>query len=273
MCDTKNTLFTIGQFASLHGINKKTLMWYDETGIFKPAAIRENGYRCYTYHQSSELETILMLRELNVSIQEIRSFLENRSMCSLEQLLQEKISELDTTIAHLGKIRKVLTDHKNELSVLLNTDLSEIRIIEKKGDYLSLIGTSRDTSFDKEVEMVISESKKHALRRLHDAVYGAVIPTVSLYNGDFENYTALFMNLPNSKTKKGFYRQPDGRYLLAFCQGTWDRLPARYREILDYANSHGLVLYDYSYETGVNEMAVNSMEEYITRIEIPIKPK
>ena len=31
-------LLTIGQFASLHGINKKTLMWYDDIGLFKPAA-------------------------------------------------------------------------------------------------------------------------------------------------------------------------------------------------------------------------------------------
>lgn len=40
-------LFTIGQFAKLHEINKKTLMWYDEIGILKPAVIKENGYRYY----------------------------------------------------------------------------------------------------------------------------------------------------------------------------------------------------------------------------------
>lgn len=48
----KNKLLTIGQFAALHGINKKTLMWYDEIGLFKPAAINlENGYRCYNYRK------------------------------------------------------------------------------------------------------------------------------------------------------------------------------------------------------------------------------
>ena len=30
----KDKLLTIGQFASMHGINKKTLMWYDEIGLF-----------------------------------------------------------------------------------------------------------------------------------------------------------------------------------------------------------------------------------------------
>ena len=33
----KGRLFSIGQFAALHGVNKKTLMWYDEIGLFCPA--------------------------------------------------------------------------------------------------------------------------------------------------------------------------------------------------------------------------------------------
>lgn len=61
-------VFTIGQFAAMHGINKKTLMWYDEIGLLKPAFVRANGYRCYTYKQSGMLETILMLRALHMPI-------------------------------------------------------------------------------------------------------------------------------------------------------------------------------------------------------------
>lgn len=59
-------LFSIGQFARLHEVNKKTLMWYDEIGLLKPAVTKPNGYRYYTYHQSSVLEVILMLRDLDV---------------------------------------------------------------------------------------------------------------------------------------------------------------------------------------------------------------
>ena len=78
-------------------------MWYDEIGLLKPAAVRENGYRYYTYQQSSTLETILMLRELQVSIREIQEFLKNRSAASLEMLLIEKGRELDHTITHLKR--------------------------------------------------------------------------------------------------------------------------------------------------------------------------
>ena len=77
--EEKSKLLTIGQFAALHGINKKTLMWYDEIGLFSPVVVNsENGYRYYNYYQSSILETILLLRELDVSIAEIQAFMQNR---------------------------------------------------------------------------------------------------------------------------------------------------------------------------------------------------
>lgn len=83
-------------------------MWYDEIGILKPAVIRENGYRYYSFAQSSILETILMLRELNVSISEIQNFLKNRSAFSFETLMTDKIRALDDTIAHLQALRAVM---------------------------------------------------------------------------------------------------------------------------------------------------------------------
>ena len=47
MLENRKKQFTIGQFAALHQINKKTLMWYDEIGLFRPAIKKENGYRYY----------------------------------------------------------------------------------------------------------------------------------------------------------------------------------------------------------------------------------
>ena len=37
----QETTFTIGQFAAIHGIHKKTLMWYDQVGLLSPAFVGE----------------------------------------------------------------------------------------------------------------------------------------------------------------------------------------------------------------------------------------
>ena len=267
----KNALLTIGQFAALHEINKKTLMWYDEIGLLKPACIKENGSRYYSYRQSAELETILMLRELNVSLEEISRFMGNRTIDSLDALFAQKITELDQTISHLKSIQKVLQNHRQYMDTLCSLDLSKISLIEKPGRYLVAVGTTPDAPFEKMVEQVIAKVKNYQLHRLHDASYGSMLPVEKLYQGEFDGYASLYIEMPYPVSKKGLHLQPAGRYLRAFCRGSWEKLPDKYKEILTYADRQGLSLCGYAYETGINELFVKSMDDYITQIEIPVQ--
>lgn len=273
MLKEKNILFTIGQFAALHEINKKTLMWYDEIGLLKPACIKENGYRYYSYQQSSALETILMLRELNVSLDEIKRFMENRTMDTFDHLLQEKIAELNKTITHLKSVQKVLMNHKQDMEMIRSLDLSSICLIERGSRYLVSVHVGENIPFEQEIEQVIAKTKKYQLRRLHDASYGSMIPVEHLYQGRFDEYTALYIEMPYPVSKKGLHVQPAGTYLRAFCKGSWDRIPETYKRILAYAEKQGLNLCGYSYENGINELVIDNIEEYITQIEIPVKSK
>lgn len=271
MLEEKNTLFTIGQFAALHEINKKTLMWYDEIGLLKPACIKENGYRYYSYRQSAALETILMLRELNVSLEEIRHFMKKRTIDNFDCLLQEKITELNQTISHLKSIQKVLVNHRKDMETLRSLDISAISLIEKQSRYLVSVDTNEHLPFEKEIEQVIAEARKYQLRRLHDASYGAMLPVKNLYQENFRTYAALYIEMPYPVSKKGLHLQPAGTYLRAFCKGNWDKLPGRYKEILAYADKQGWSLYGYAYETGINELVIDNMDDYITQIEIPVR--
>ena len=157
----KGRMLTIGQFASLHGINKKTLMWYDEIGLFKPAAINpENGYRYYNYYQSPVLETILLLRELDVSIQEIQLFMKNRSAKKLKCLLDEKIADLDRSLMHMQAVRNTICGHRQNMETLLTIDLSKISIVTKEARCLVTVDINKDTSFEKEVELITEKTSK-----------------------------------------------------------------------------------------------------------------
>ena len=65
---------TTAQFAKLHNVNKRTLHYYDDIGLFSPCHKGENGYRYYDYSQSIDFEYIRMLKEINLSIEEIKDF-------------------------------------------------------------------------------------------------------------------------------------------------------------------------------------------------------
>lgn len=272
--EKKSKLLTIGQFAALHGINKKTLMWYDEIGLFHPSLIHpENGYRYYSYDQSAILETILLLRELDVPIEEIKTFMKNRSAASMEQLLQEKIRDLDRRMAHLRAIRKTLSYHRQNMQTLLTMDLSEISIVQKKERSLVTVDINQDTTFDKQVEMITAETQKYQLRRLHDASYGTMIAVESLQNGDFEDYSKLFIEIPFPIKKAGLHIQPAGDYVRAFYRDATEIPALCYQRIFDYIEEHDLTLSGFSYEVIINENVVDRAEDALVQIEIPVKSK
>ncbi len=269
--DTNAKLLTIGQFAALHGINKKTLMWYDEIGLFKPALIHpENGYRYYNYHQSALLETILMLRELDVPVSEIQTFIAHRSAETLQKLLDKNILLLDKKIAHMQAMRKNLSTRRQHIEHLLHMDLSEIRRIKKDASCLVTVPIDKQTSYDEQVEMILEETQKYQLRRLHDASYGTMISVKSLLEKQFEDYSSLFIEVPFPIQSEGLHMQPAGDYLQAFYQGDWNQMSAKYEEIFSYATDHNLQLSGYSYEMIINDNVTESMKEYIVQIEIPV---
>ncbi len=266
-----NKLFTIGQFAALHGINKKTLMWYDEIGLFRPASLDpSNGYRLYSYRQSAALETILLLRELDVSLEEIRAFLAERSAGGLEKLLGEKIGELDGRIAHLRSVRAALDKRREDVRSLRVLDLSRIELVELPERALITVDIGRDASFDRQVELIVAETKKYQLRRLHDAVYGTMISVESLERGDFEDYSKLFIEIPGTAKRAGQYTRPGGQWVRTFYQGPWNEMARRYGEIFAFLQGQGLEPYGWAYETIVNESVAQGEEDAVVRIEAPV---
>ena len=212
-----------------------------------------------------------MLRELNVSLDKIKHFMKSRTIDTFDTLLQEKIAELNQTISHLKSIQKILVNQQQDMDMLRSLDLAEISLIEKQSRYLVAVNTTDNLPFEQEIERVISETKKYQLRRLHDASYGSMLPVENLYQEKFSEYAALYIEMPFPVSQKGLHLQPAGTYLQAFHKGSWDKLPDRYKEILAFANQQGLSLYGYAYEMGINEIVIDNIDDYITKIEIPVK--
>lgn len=76
--------------AKIHGINKRTLMYYDDIGLFSPVIKDEKGFRYYTYEQCLTLESILAWRELDLSIESIKNYNKNHSPEAYLELVEKK---------------------------------------------------------------------------------------------------------------------------------------------------------------------------------------
>ena len=64
--------YSIQQLARLSGLTARTLRWYDQIGLLKPAHVAESGYRYYGPAQVDRLQDILYYRALGVELGRIR---------------------------------------------------------------------------------------------------------------------------------------------------------------------------------------------------------
>ena len=99
---------TISQFARLHDVNKRTLHYYDEIGLFSPHTKSENGYRLYDFRQNIDFEYIQMLKELRMRIDEIRAYQRHPNADALLSILTQKQTEVEAAIRKLKETQNVL---------------------------------------------------------------------------------------------------------------------------------------------------------------------
>lgn len=64
--------YTVKKLARIAGVSVRTLHYYDEVGLLKPAIVQENGYRVYEERELLLLQQILFFRELDFSIEDIK---------------------------------------------------------------------------------------------------------------------------------------------------------------------------------------------------------
>src|SRR6185295_11563427 len=111
---------TVKQVAAMSGVSVRTLHFYDETGLLKPAYMKTNGYRIYEEAQLLALQQILFYRELGFELKRIKEILSQRkfgkvaALKSHRQVLEKNVTRtrtlietIDKTISHLKGTKKM----------------------------------------------------------------------------------------------------------------------------------------------------------------------
>lgn len=69
-------VYTIKQVAELSGVSTRTLRFYGERALLKPAFLSESGYRMYTEKEIDRLQQILLYRSVGVPLKTIRELID-----------------------------------------------------------------------------------------------------------------------------------------------------------------------------------------------------
>src|SRR5438874_3725994 len=115
--------YTVKQVAAMSGVSVRTLHFYDEMALLKPAYTKANGYRIYEEPQLLMLQQILFYRELGFELKRIKEILSQRkfekvaALKSHRQVLEKNvmrtrtlIETIDKTIKHLKGTKKMKSE-------------------------------------------------------------------------------------------------------------------------------------------------------------------
>jgi len=95
--------YTVKEVAALAGVSVRTLHYYDEIGLVRPAYVGANGYRYYEEDQLMQLQQVMFFREFRVPLADIVNMLDSPTFEVLEALQAHRVrlSKEAVRISHL----------------------------------------------------------------------------------------------------------------------------------------------------------------------------
>ena len=120
----------MNKVAELTGITARTLHYYDEIGLLKPTKVTEAGYRMYDDKALSRLQNILLFRELEFPLKEIKEILNSPNFDPSEVIAQQ-IELLELQYKHIGELITFTREIQKKGVTAMNFDVFDKSEIEK----------------------------------------------------------------------------------------------------------------------------------------------
>ena len=270
----KDNYFSTGEFAKLCNVNKKTLFYYDEIGLFKPEIVKENGYRYYSVYQLEVFDIIHTLRDLGVPLKQIKSFIDERNPKSVVKFFEYKTGEIENEIKQLRRKQEIMS---NKIKIIkeaekIRDNIDNLSIEEQDEEYLVLSKNIDKSKFPYDSEVYANHLNYCYNQDLYIGYPLGLIKTIDdLYSENDYAYTYYYTKV-NKNDGENIIKKPKGKYLVGYLNGSYIDIPGLYKKMLDYVKTHNLELIGHSYEEElINLIAVKDMNDYIIKVSMQIK--
>lgn len=274
-------IISITEMAKLRNISTETLRHYDRIDLLKPVHVDpDTGYRYYSITQYEKIGTIRELKNLGMSLREIKEYLDNRNVESSRILLTEQKKKIDEQIDKLIRIRQEINAKIDFLDIVRTTDLNdEIRIKHFKArQYVYFNRTVSDDielSYDSvSLERVLSKSKQ-SMPIFATNRYGGLVSRADILK-NVKPLSAKMIILYDGEEdvdECNIIEAPEGDYLCMFYVGNFWNREESIEKMLTYMKENDLVLAgDVLQMQWVDFAITDNLDDISYEFQIPVKP-
>ncbi|MCI9639094.1 MerR family transcriptional regulator [Anaerovoracaceae bacterium 41-7] len=263
--------YKIGEISALYGIGTDSLRYYEEIGILKPHR-DNNGYRMYGIGDIRTLNILRDLRTIGFSMEEIKNHLADFDLAKTLALFQQEISVIDEKMLTLQNLKSQLTDRISEIeshrrsapgSEQPHVEVLPVRKILKLSERVY-----RDEDLDFVIKKLQKEHESH-LYLIGNSRTGATIPLDFIEKGHYGHFNSAFCIVDKGSFDTTL---PAGKYLCATCCGSYQNIPAAWKNFFIHMKKSG-----YTAESDPLELYMidnhdtNCEDEYITQLQVKIR--
>ena len=274
-------IISITEMAKLRNISTETLRHYDRIDLLKPVHVDpDTGYRYYSITQYEKIGTIRELKNLGMSLREIKEYFDNRNVESSRILLTEQKKKIDEQIDKLIRIRQEINAKIDFLDIVRTTDLNdEIRIKHFKArQYVYFNRTVSDDielSYDSvSLERVLSKSKQ-SMPIFATNRYGGLVSRADILK-NVKPLSAKMIILYDGEDdvdECNIIEAPEGDYLCMFYVGNFWNREESIEKMLTYMKENDLVLAgDVLQMQWVDFAITDNLDDISYEFQIPVKP-
>lgn len=134
----ETSLKTVKDMSRLSGVSVRTLHYYDQIDLLKPTFVGDNGYRYYDDRAFDRLQEILLFRELDFSLKDIKKILfdpaydQKEALARQIQLLELEKARIERVLNHARSLQK---DGGNRMNFTAY-DKSQLEVFRKESKEL-----------------------------------------------------------------------------------------------------------------------------------------
>ena len=270
----KQELFRIGEVARMFHISVGSLRHYEKLGLIHPEYTDpDSGYRYYGVQQFERLNTIRYLRALDMPLEDIADFLQNKDVGKIQEMLIQQRETVRQKQQELQIIEQKINTRLEGLEDALSSRLDTITLVQTPPRQITWIRNhlSPKTYLDLETSIrTLQKDQEETLVFLGKVGLG--ISKEHLETGTYQVYDTVFLLLEPEDRYQGITEELPGQTCVSirFC-GSHNEAPAYYQKLLTYIREHRLKIDGFSREvTMIDYVLTNDPKQFVTEIQIPV---
>ncbi|MFP7299370.1 MerR family transcriptional regulator [Neobacillus niacini] len=266
---------TTGEFAKLCKVNKQTLIFYDQIGLLSPVLKSEKGYRYYSIHQIELFFVIDLLKDLDMSLNDIQLYMQNKSPESYLSLMYQKKEEIVKKRQEIEMKEKFIEAQIALIEKASDIDFHQVTL-EQFPEATLYLSRNIENITEEEFVEVVSDFLNELSESQLDTGYpiGVITKREQVLKGEYTNYSFLYIEQPHPKEGHPYLKTVKGDFIIGYHIGDEKTIHHTYNRLFLEMERLNVTIGDYVFEEYIYDSVVmNHKEHYVTKIMIQVIDK